>query len=156
MFGIWLIFFFPLLVCQISPSYTATSRKVVGKSVRDNSERYCGWFLVHCSSKKFERMSREAMDLCWRVLKESNKSRLDSCRVSNSVFIISYACYLSGLSRAHFPTTLLEIAVCLELASASNQHQIDEGLSKKIQDEVFLCNFGFFTTPPNKATIYLH
>ena len=99
MFGIWLIFFLPLLVCQISLSYTATSRKVVGKSVRDNSERYYGWFLVHCSSKKFERMSREAMvamDLCLRVLKESHKSRLDSCSVSNSVFIIRYACDLSG------------------------------------------------------------
>ena len=108
MFGIWLIFFLPLLVCQISPSYTATSRNVVGKSVRDNSERYCGWFLVHCSSKKFERMSREAMDLCLRALKENNKSRFDSCSVGNSVFIISYiyACYLSGLSRAHFSNNL--------------------------------------------------
>ena len=36
--------------------YTAVSRKVVGKSARDNPERYCGWFLIHCSSKKFERM----------------------------------------------------------------------------------------------------
>ena len=98
--------FLLLLVCQISLSYTATSRKVVGKSVRDNSERYCGWFLFHCSSKKFERMSREAMDLCLRVLKEKNKSRFDSCCVSNSVFIISYACYLSGLSRAHFSDNL--------------------------------------------------
>ena len=25
-------------------SYTAISRKVVGKSARDNPERYCGWF----------------------------------------------------------------------------------------------------------------
>ena len=24
--------------------YTAISRKVVGKSARDNPERYCGWF----------------------------------------------------------------------------------------------------------------
>ena len=24
--------------------YTAISRKVVGKSARDNHERYCGWF----------------------------------------------------------------------------------------------------------------
>ena len=24
--------------------YTATSRQVVGKSARDNPERYCGWF----------------------------------------------------------------------------------------------------------------
>ena len=131
MLGIWLIFFLPLLVCQISLSYTSSSRKVVGKSVRDNSERYCGWFLVHCSSKKFERMSREAMDLRLRVLKESNKSRLDSCSVSNSVFILCYACYLSGLGVHIFPTTFLEIAVCLELASASNQHQINEGLFKE-------------------------
>ena len=40
------------------------SRKVVGKSARDNREGYCGWFLVHCSSKKFERMAREDMDVC--------------------------------------------------------------------------------------------
>ena len=32
-----------------------------GKSERDKPERYCGWFGVHCFSKKFERMAREAM-----------------------------------------------------------------------------------------------
>ena len=37
-------------------SYTAITRKVVGKSARDNPERYCDCFWVHCSSKKFERM----------------------------------------------------------------------------------------------------
>ena len=58
--------------------YTAISRKVVGKSARDNPERYCGWFWVHSSSKKFERMAGEAMDICLRVLKESKKSRFDS------------------------------------------------------------------------------
>ena len=128
MFGIWLIFFLPLLVCQISLSYTATSRKVVGKSVRDNSERYYGWFLVHCSSKKFERMSREAMvamDLCLRVLKESNQIRLDSCSVSNSVFIIRYACYLSGLSCAHFSDNLSRNScmprACVSFSPAPNQ-----------------------------------
>ena len=52
--------------------YTAVSRKVVGKSARDNPERYCGWFLVHCFSKKFQRMAREATDICLRVLKEGN------------------------------------------------------------------------------------
>ena len=36
--------------------YTAISRKVVRKSARDNPERHCGWFWVHCSSKKFERI----------------------------------------------------------------------------------------------------
>ena len=58
--------------------YTAVSRKVVGKSARDNPERYCGWFCLPCSPKKFERMAREATDICSRVLMESNKSRFDS------------------------------------------------------------------------------
>ena len=37
-------------------SYTAISRKVMGKSARDNPERHCGWFQIHCSLKKFERI----------------------------------------------------------------------------------------------------
>ena len=57
---------------------TAVSRKVVGKSARDNPERYCGWFCLPCSPKKFERMAREVTDMCSRVLMESNKSRFDS------------------------------------------------------------------------------
>ena len=51
-------------------------------------ERYCGRLWVHCSSKKFERMAREAMDVCLLLLKENNKSRFDSFSVRNSVFII--------------------------------------------------------------------
>ena len=35
---------------------TAISRKVVGKSVRDNPERHCGRFRVLFFSKKFERI----------------------------------------------------------------------------------------------------
>ena len=64
--------------------YTAISRKVVGKSARDNPERYCGWFWVHRCSKKFERLAREVMDVCLRVLNESNKSRFDSYSVSRN------------------------------------------------------------------------
>ena len=37
-----------------------------------------GGFEVHCSSKKFEKTAREAMDVCLRVLKESNKCRFDN------------------------------------------------------------------------------
>ena len=70
--------------------YTAISRKVVGKSARANLERYCGWFWVHCSSKKFERMARETMDKCLRVLKESNKSRFEGYSVRNSELIVSH------------------------------------------------------------------
>jgi len=72
-----------------SELYTATSRKVVGKSARDNPERYCGWFWVRCSSQKFERMTREAMGVCLRVLKESNKRIFDSYSTRNIVLIIS-------------------------------------------------------------------
>ena len=72
-----------------SELYTATSRKVVGKSARDNPERYCGWVWVRCSSQKFERMTREAMDVCLRVLKEGNKRIFDSYSARNSVLIIS-------------------------------------------------------------------
>ena len=83
------------------PKYTAVSREVVGKSARDNPERYCGWFLVHCFSNKFQRMAREAMDVCLRGLKKSNKSRFDSCSVKNKcIDHIPY--YLSGVSRAQF------------------------------------------------------
>ena len=53
--------------------FTAISRKVVGKSARDNPERYSGWFWVQCSSKKFEKMAQEAMDVCWRVLRNATK-----------------------------------------------------------------------------------
>ena len=53
--------------------HTAISRKVVGKSARDNSERYCEWFWVLWSLKKFETMAREAMDVCLQLLKERTK-----------------------------------------------------------------------------------
>ena len=49
-------------------------------------------------------MAREAMAVCLRVLKESNKSRFDSYSVRNGVLIIPY--YLSGLSRAVFSDNL--------------------------------------------------
>ena len=60
---------------------------------------------------KFERMAREAMHVCLRVLKESNKSRFESyCRQEQRIDDIPY--YLSGLSRSlFFPTTPLEVAV---------------------------------------------
>ena len=90
--------------------YTSVSRKVVGKSSRDNPERYCGWFCLPCSPKKFERMAGEALDICSRVLMESNKSRFDSYSARNSVLIISHITFRD--CRVHiFPTTFLEIAV---------------------------------------------
>ena len=57
-------------------------------------------------------MAGEAMDICLRVLNESNKSRFDSYSVRNSVLIISYIIFRG--CRVHiliFPTSFLEIAV---------------------------------------------
>ena len=61
----------------------------------------------------FERITGEAMDICLRVLKESNKSRFDS--YSSQEQCIGHIPYChSGLSRAQFfPTTFLEIALCI-------------------------------------------
>ena len=81
------------------PKYTAVSREVVGKSARDNPERYCGWFLVHCFSKKFQRMAREAMDVCLRGLKETTKVGSTATVSRTSVLIISH---ITFVSRAQF------------------------------------------------------
>ena len=55
-------------------------------------------------------MTRGAMDICLRVLKESKKGRFDSCSVRNSILIISYITFRD--CRVHiFPTTFLEKAV---------------------------------------------
>ena len=80
--------------------YTAISRKVVGKSARDNPERYCGWFWVHSSTKKFERMAGEAMDICLRVLKEKKKAGSTAAVVRYSVMIISHITFRD--CRVHF------------------------------------------------------
>ena len=91
----------PLISSVLKVVHTAMSRKVVGKSARDNPVSYCGWFLVHCSSKKFERMARKAMDLFLWVLKESNKSKVRWLQCQEHS-IDHIPCYVSGLSRAHF------------------------------------------------------
>ena len=46
-------------------------------------------FLFTVFQKNFQRTAREAMNVCLRMLKESNKSRFDSYSVRNSVLIIS-------------------------------------------------------------------
>ena len=91
--------------------YTAISRKVVEKRARDNPEWYCGWFWVHCFSEKFERMAEEAVDICLRVLKESNKSRFDIYGVRNSVLNISNITFRD--CRVHFFSDNLSRSSCI-------------------------------------------
>ena len=60
---------------------------------------------------KFERMAREAMNVCLRVLKESNKSRLTSYSSRNSVLIISRITFRDG--RVHFFSDNLSRSSCI-------------------------------------------
>ena len=55
-------------------------------------------------------MTRGAMDICLRVLKETEeKSRFDGCSVRNSILIKSHITFRD--CRVHiFPTTFLELA----------------------------------------------
>ena len=51
--------------------------------------------------RNWKELARKAMEMCFRVLKESNKSRFDSySRQEQCIDHIPY--YLSGLSRAYF------------------------------------------------------
>ena len=54
-------------------------------------------------------MAEEAMDVCSRVLKESNKSRFNSYSVRNSVLSISHITF-QDCRGTFFPTIFLEIA----------------------------------------------
>ena len=104
------------------------SRKVVGKSARDNPERYCGWFWVHRSSNKFERMAREAMDVCFRVLKESNKSRFDSYSVRNSVLIISQITFRNF--RVHIFSDNLSRNSCINIQQGLEEYYWIPGIDR--------------------------
>ena len=66
--------------------------------------------------EKFARMALEAMDLCSRLLKESNKGKFDSYSVRNSVLIISRITF-GIVACTFFPTAFLQIAVCVLSAS---------------------------------------
>ena len=132
--------------------YTAISRKVVGKSARDNPERYCGRFWVYCSSKKFERMARsgEAIDVCLWVLKESNNRRLDSCIVRNSVLIIFHP---SGIvACTFFPTTFLERAVYIAYCGWYKE----SGVSQSWLAKPTLCKDDSTINQNCKIRIFLH
>ena len=69
-----------------------------------------------------ERPSAEAVDICLRVLKESNKSRFDSYSVGNSVLIISHITFRDcrvhmfsdNLSRNSCILVYLPSTVCID------------------------------------------
>ena len=70
---------------------TAISRKVVGKSARDNPVRHCGWFWVLFFSKKFERICTKGHGNVFASAKgKQQKIGSTATVVRNSVLIISH------------------------------------------------------------------
>ena len=76
-----------------------------------------GGFEFSVFQRNLKQLARKAMEMCLRVLKESNKSMFDSYSCQEQcIDHIPY--YLSGLSRAHFSDNLSRnscICVCRSL-----------------------------------------
>ena len=64
----------------------------------------CG-FEFSFFQRSLKEYARKAVEMCLRVLKESNKSKFDSYSRQEQC-IDHLPCYLSGLSRAHFSDNL--------------------------------------------------
>ena len=82
--------------------YTAFSRKRLSEKVHATIPKgIVDCFKFTVLQRNLKELARKAMEMCLRVLKESNESRLDSySRQEQCIDHIPY--YLSGLSRAHF------------------------------------------------------
>ena len=112
------------LVISTQFAHTAILRKVVGKSAHNNPKRYYGWFWVHRSSKKFDRMAQEAVDVCLLVLKEGNKRSFDSYSFRNSVFIISHITFRD--CRVHIFADNLSWNSCIQKSIIIYYHKSDQ------------------------------
>ena len=90
----------------VSHLHTAISRKVVlsGKVHATILKGIVGGFEFSFFQRNLKELARNAMEMCLRVLKESNKSRIDSYSRQEQCIDHIVAC-------TFFPTTFLEIAV---------------------------------------------
>ena len=95
------LFLFCLFVCFYQLFRERLSERVHATTPKG----IVGGFEFSVDPKKLERMAGEGMDICLRVLMESNKSRFDSySRQEECIDHIPY--YFSGLSLARFPDNL--------------------------------------------------
>ena len=69
---------------------TAISRKVVGKVHATIPKGIVGGFEFTILQRNLKEWQERPWKVCLRVLKESNKSRFNSCSVRNSVLILSH------------------------------------------------------------------
>ena len=110
-------------------------------------------------------MAREAMDICLRVLKESNKSRFDSYSVRNSVLIISHITF--RVCHVHIFTDKLSRDSCIPpfsiyqisewqfshvLIGSRNSERPDARQRLVQEDEICAINEAVVQTNTNKAT----
>ena len=83
-------------------SYIQLFREMLSEKVHATiSKGIGGGFEFSVFQRNLKELERQAMEMCLRVLKESNKRRFDSySRQEQCIDYIPY--FLSGLSRAHF------------------------------------------------------
>ena len=70
-----------------------------------------GGFEFSCFQRHLKELARKAMDMCLRVLKESNKSSLRQLQSSGTVYCSYPILPFEIVACTFFPTTFLEIAV---------------------------------------------
>ena len=82
--------------------YTAISRKVVGKSARDNPERYCGWVVLSSLFfKEIQEIGKRGHGHMSASAKGKQQKQVRQLQCQEQcIDHIPY--YLSGLSRVHF------------------------------------------------------
>ena len=98
---------------------TAISRKVVGKSARDNPDRHCGWFRVLFFSKKFERIGTKGLGNVFASAKGKQQKYSRSLSVvqtatvaRNSVLIIPHFTFRD--CRVHIFSDNLSRSSCID------------------------------------------
>ena len=75
----------------VAPSHIQLFQERLSEKVQATIPKgIVGDFEFTVFQNKFQRMAREAMDICLRVLKESTKSRFDSYSVRKSALMISH------------------------------------------------------------------
>ena len=82
-------------------------------------KRIVGNFEFTFFQKKCQRMAREAMDVCLRVLKESSKSRFDSCSVRKSALIISHITFRDCRVDVFSDNLSRNSCICISILSLS-------------------------------------
>ena len=94
-----------------------------------------GGFWVQCSSKKFEKMVREAMDLCLKVLRKATK--LSSTATVSGTVYWSYPILPFGIVVCTFFSDNLSQNSCIIKLEATSYYRLDINLGQPVIDRKF-------------------